>query len=118
MGATKGPVTKIWEDIMTIQGNKPPERTDIYDVKARQTDKNQATEKTGSAEKQAETKQADTSDKVNLSSQAKEINRLKAMMDELPDVRKEEVEAIKKAIETDSYSLDSMKIAEKILKEM
>jgi negative regulator of flagellin synthesis FlgM len=109
----KGPVTKIWEDIMTIQGNKPPERTDIYDVKARETDKSQATEKTGSTEKQT-----DTSDKVNLSSQAKEISRLKAMMDELPDVRKEEVEAIKKAIETDSYSLDSMKIAEKILREM
>jgi len=98
---------------MTIEGSKPPERTDVYDVKAQKTDKNQTAGKTGSTEKQT-----GTSDKVNLSEQAKEISRLKTMMNQLPDERTEEVEAIKKAIEAGRYDLDSLKIAEKILKEM
>ena len=99
---------------MKIEGNQPPERTEVQDARTQKVDKKQATEESTSPTG----KQAGTTDKVNLSDQAKEISRLKALMNQLPEVREEEVDAVKKSIETNSYNVDSLKVAEKILKEI
>ncbi len=97
---------------MKIQGGKPPEGKDIH-IKVQRPNKDQAVEKTSTPKKSA-----GTADRVDLSGKAKEINKLKALINQLPDIRTEEIEAIKKAIETGNYTVDSLKVAEKILEEM
>lgn len=57
-------------------------------------------------------------DEISLSEQAKGISELKAAIDELPDIRTDKVDSIKKAIDTGNYNVDSKKIAEKILEEI
>ncbi len=98
---------------MKIQGSKPPGGEDINNVKVQKPDKNQASEKANLAGKQAGTK-----DKVSLSGRAKEISDLNNLLNQLPEIRTEKVEAIKKAIEAGAYNVDSLKVAEKILEEI
>ena len=43
---------------------------------------------------------------------------LKALINELPDIRTDKVEQLKKAIDTGFYNIDSYKVAEKMLEEI
>ncbi len=95
---------------MKIHGNKPPEKKDLSQIAS--AGKNKTAEKTTPVEKSG------GKDMVNLSKEAKEVSRLKALIDQLPDVRTEKIDALKKAIESGSYTVDSLKLAEKILEEM
>ncbi len=95
---------------MKIHGNKPPEKKDLSQIVS--AGKNKAAEKATPVEKSGE------KDMVNLSKEAKELIKLKALIDQLPDIRTEKIEALKKAIESGSYTVDSLKLAEKILEEM
>ena len=56
-------------------------------------------------------------DKVSLSGKAMEINELKGLIDGLPDVRRDKVEAAKKAVDAGTYNFDSLTVAHKILEE-
>jgi len=56
-------------------------------------------------------------DKVSLSNKAKEISELKGLIGEMPDIRMDKVEDVKRAIDTGTYNLDSLKVAQKILEE-
>jgi negative regulator of flagellin synthesis FlgM len=60
----------------------------------------------------------DSKDKISLSGQAKEINDLKKLISDLPDIRQDRIDALKKAIETGNYNIDANSIAEKILEEL
>jgi negative regulator of flagellin synthesis FlgM len=60
----------------------------------------------------------DSKDKISLSGKAKEINELKRLINDLPDMRSDRVDALKKAIDAGNYNIDSRKIAEKILEEL
>ena len=53
---------------------------------------------------------------VNLSQRSKEIQMARKVIESEPDVRFEEVQAIKKKIENGTYEIDYDKTAEKILK--
>ena len=53
---------------------------------------------------------------VNLSQRSKEIQMAKKAMESEPDVRLEQVQAIKKKIENGTYEIDYDKTAEKMLK--
>ena len=53
---------------------------------------------------------------VNLSQRSKEIQMAKKAMESEPDVRSEQVQAIKKKIENGTYEIDYGKTAEKVLK--
>jgi len=95
---------------MKIHGNKPPHKKDLGDVlkigKSQKVDKLKPPEKIRGE------------DRVNLSRDAQEISRLKSLIAELPEIRADKVEAIKKAIESGTYTIDPLKIAEKILEEL
>jgi len=54
-------------------------------------------------------------DNVNLSSRAKEFNKLKGMADSAPDVRSDMVVRLKTQIENGDYSVDAGKVAEKMI---
>jgi len=100
---------------MKIQGNNPVDGKELLG-KVQEANKNQQQPAVKKGEQPAERPAAD--DKISLSSSAKEIAELKKMIDQLPDVREEKVAAIKKAIESGTYNVDSMKVAEKILEEL
>jgi negative regulator of flagellin synthesis FlgM len=96
---------------MIINGNGPiDDRKQLGNVqdmnKKRDVDKQVDTQKAGSS-----------SDKVSLSEQAREISELKGLIGEIPDIRRDKVEDVQKALDTGTYNLDSLKIAQKILEE-
>lgn len=97
---------------MKINGNNPIEGKDLYNKiqdlnKNREAEKKNDTQKTGS-----------DNDRISLSGKAKEISELKQLIDQLPDIRRDKVEEIKKAIDAGNYTMDSLKVAEKILEEL
>lgn len=61
--------------------------------------------------------QISTEDKVDLSSQAKEMNRIHDVLNATPDVRTEKVEPLKKQVESGQYEVNSDSVANKMLKE-
>ncbi len=97
---------------MKIQGNIPIEGKDLYGKVNDLSKKEQAG-------KSSDTKSSGGDrDKISLSGKAQEINELKALINDLPDIRTEKVEQLKKAIDTGSYNIDSYKVAEKMLEEI
>jgi flagellar biosynthesis anti-sigma factor FlgM len=58
------------------------------------------------------------SDQVHLSGKAKELDDLKQVIHQMPEIRTDKVEALKKAIQEGSYQVDSLKVAGKILEEI
>lgn len=96
---------------MKIYGNKPPENQDVS-LRPVKADQGNAAAEKASAEKIA------ASDRVNLSDKAKEIAELKGLINQLPDIRAEKVQAIEKAITNGTYNVDSLKIAGKIIDEL
>jgi len=69
------------------------------------------------AEKSVGTAGAQAVEKVDLSAKAKEIQRVKKLLDEIPAVREEKVQALKSQIANGSYQVDPDKIAEKMVGE-
>ena len=95
---------------MKIHGNGPiDDRNQVGNVqdlnKKREIDKSADTQKSGS------------NDKVSLSGKAKEINELKGLIGDIPDIRRDKVDDVQRAIDTGTYSFDSVKLAQKIIEE-
>ena len=56
-------------------------------------------------------------EKVNLSTTAKDVQRIKNTIDQLPEVREEKVREIQAQIDRGTYKVDGEKIAEKMVGE-
>jgi negative regulator of flagellin synthesis FlgM len=56
-------------------------------------------------------------ERVNLSSKAKHIQQIKQIVDQTPEIREEKVMDLKNQIESGSYTVNSEKIAEKMVGE-
>jgi negative regulator of flagellin synthesis FlgM len=97
---------------MKIQGNNPVEVKDLYG-KVNDLNKKEKSGKSSDTEKTSGER-----DKISLSGKAQEINELKALINDLPDIRTDKVEQLKKAIDTGAYNIDSYKVAEKMLEEI
>jgi negative regulator of flagellin synthesis FlgM len=97
---------------MKIQGNNPIEGKDLYN-KVKELKKNEDIEK-----KQDAQKTDANEDKISLSGRAKEIGDLKSLIEQLPEIRSDKVEDIKKAVDAGTYNIDSLKVAAKILEEL
>lgn len=80
--------------------------------KVQDMDKNQKLEKKENAQNTESEK-----DKVSLSGKAKEVNELKGLIDGLPDIRQDKVDAVKRSLDAGSYNFDPLRVAEKILLE-
>ena len=96
---------------MKIYGNKPPESQDI----------NLNTQKViGSVpkDKTTATEKARLTDRVEFSDRSKEVAELMNAINQLPEVRTDKVKAMKEAIESGNYNIDTLKIAEKLLSEL
>jgi negative regulator of flagellin synthesis FlgM len=97
---------------MKIQGNNPIEGQELLN-KAKDVNKNH-----DAGQKDNANKAGDSKDKITLSGKAKEINELKALINDLPDIRTDRVDALKKAIDAGNYSVDAKNVAMKMLEEM
>jgi flagellar biosynthesis anti-sigma factor FlgM len=60
---------------------------------------------------------ASATEKVDLSSRAKEIHRIKQLLDQIPDVREAKVQELKSRIDSGNYRVNADKIAEKMIDE-
>jgi negative regulator of flagellin synthesis FlgM len=56
-------------------------------------------------------------EKVDLSAKAQEIQRVKRILDEVPEIREEKVQALKSQIANGTYPVDPDRIAEKMVGE-
>jgi len=97
---------------MKIQGNNPIEGKDLYG-KVNESNKKEQIGKSSETESASGER-----DKISLSGKAQEINDLKKLINDLPDIRTDKVKQLKKAIDAGSYNIDSLKVAEKILEEI
>ena len=97
---------------MQINGNNPIDGQGLYN-KVKEINKNHDAEKQDNANKSDDSK-----DKITLSGKAKEISEIKSLLSDYPEIRTDRVDAIKKAIDTGSYEIDTMAVAKKILEEM
>ncbi|MBF0536807.1 MAG: flagellar biosynthesis anti-sigma factor FlgM [Nitrospirae bacterium] len=59
-----------------------------------------------------------TSDRVNLSSKAKDFEELKGKIDQLPEQRTDKIKVLKESVDNGTYSIDSKAIATKMLQEV
>jgi negative regulator of flagellin synthesis FlgM len=56
-------------------------------------------------------------EKVDLSTRAKDIQRIKQIVDQTPDIREEKVMELKRQIDNGKYEINTDKIAEKMVGE-
>jgi negative regulator of flagellin synthesis FlgM len=93
---------------------------DIRQQSNRMSDINQA-DSSNRAEKQRLSQKVEdkslSPDKVELSAQSKEMQKIHEVLQTTPDVRAEKVAALKKRIEEGQYEVDSEALAEKMIKE-
>lgn len=96
---------------MKVYGNKPPDGQEI----------NRSTQKVSQAQGQKKVTKSEKTksiDRVEISEQGKKVAELMSAVDELPETRNEKVKAIKEAIRSGNYQVDSLKIAQKLLNEI
>lgn len=93
---------------MKVYFNKPPEIKDVSSSVQKATGSKPKGRGVGNGEKVA------FGDRVEISGKAKE---LMVLIEQMPEVRADKLEAIKRAIESGSYKIDSLKIANRILEE-
>jgi flagellar biosynthesis anti-sigma factor FlgM len=96
---------------MKIEGSRPPETQEIT-LRSQKVGKQETPP--GPTENQSQINQ---SDQVLLSGIAKELGQLKEVIQQMPDIRTDKVEALKKSIQEGTYKIDSFRIAGKILEE-
>lgn len=59
-----------------------------------------------------------TKDQVDLSPENTEYNQLLKRIDEMPDIRHDRIEHIRKSLEAGTYDIDSHLVAERIIQEI
>ena len=96
---------------MKIHSNKPPETKDV----SLNVNK---TSRAGGGEKASSSGKTSSTDKVDISATGKEVAGLMSAIGQLPDLRMDKINTIKEAIQSGTYKIDSVKIAERILNEL
>ena len=82
-----------------------------------QTNKQNPTEKKQTLQEADERSRQSSADKVELSAESKEMQKIYEILKSTPDVRAEKVSELKKQVQEDSYQVDSGAVAEKMIKD-
>ena len=97
---------------MKIEGSRPPETQDTQ----------LRTQKLGRQEAVSSSDQGTTNvaqaDQVSISGRTKEIDSLKEVINQMPEVRVDKIEALRNSIQDGTYKVNSEGIAGKILEEI
>lgn len=97
---------------MKIEGSRPPENQEVL-LRTQKSGKQEAAPVTSE-----NPQRISKSDQVHLSEKAKELDKLKQVIQQMPEIRTDKVEALKKSIQEGTYKVDSFQIAGKILEEI
>ncbi len=100
---------------MNINSSKPPEAQGLKGT-AQPAQNVPKPANVESKDNAAPAKNANPKDRVDISSRSKEIADIMSAVNQLPDVRTDKVQEIQKSVEAGTYSVDSSKVADKILK--
>jgi len=93
---------------MKINGHKPPESVDVVRLQ-KPGEKNESARLSG---------KPDSTDKVDLSGNAKELGDIMSAVNRLPEVRTEKVAGIRDRIDSGKYVVDPVEIARKMVDEI
>lgn len=96
---------------MKIQGNKPPEKQDA-------SGKVQKTGKADQLPGQGSVQKISPVDKIDLSGKAKGMAEMTSVINQMPEIRTEKVEAIGQLVNDGTYKVDPEKVAAKMVDEM
>ena len=96
---------------MKIDGSRPSE---VQDLQIRTQKMGKQESASGASEQTNKTGQ---SDQVHLSGKAREMDQLKEIINQMPEIRSEKIEALKKSIAEGSYIVDASKIAKRMIEE-
>jgi negative regulator of flagellin synthesis FlgM len=92
--------------------------SDVKDVSAQMVQQYQKNDSyVASSDKQAASASTITEEKVDLSTQAKDIQQINNALSQVPDVREEKVQEIKSQVEKGTYNVSGEKIAGKMVGE-
>jgi negative regulator of flagellin synthesis FlgM len=97
---------------MKVEGRRPPETLEVQ-LRAQKPGKRETTP--GVSENP---QSINKSDQVHISEKSKDIEELMQVIHQMPEIRADKVEALKKAIQEGRYQVDSLKVAGKILEEI
>ena len=100
---------------MKITHNKVGQNLNVTDSK--KTDKSDKAGSADNASKLLDTKESDSSSKVQLSSRAQDMKRIKELAQNAPDVDEAKVARLQKMIDEGKYKVDSEAIADKMVDE-
>lgn len=81
-------------------------------IRAAQTDRSSTRSSESSSQRQV------NGDKVEFSSRVREINDIKKMVEEAPDVRSDRVAELQELIKNEAYNPDSKDIAAKVMEDI
>ena len=100
---------------MNINSSKPPEGQGPNRI-AQPTQNVPKPANVEAKDNAAPAKNASPQDRVDISSRSKEIADILSAINKLPDVRTDKVQEIQKSVEAGTYTVDSSKVADKIMK--
>jgi len=82
-----------------------------------QYQKNDAVKKETETQSMSSTMSTTMTERVDLSSKAKEIQQIKQIIAETPEVRMDKVQELKQQIDAGKYQIDAQKVADKLAAE-
>lgn len=98
---------------MKVSGNK----SQADEIKKLIDNVKRTSSRTKEAKANDKLRSSEKTDKVTLSSRAKEIKLAKRLIELVPDIREEKVAEIKQKIKNGTYKIDGEKIAAKLIEE-
>ena len=101
---------------MNINSSKPPEGQGVNRTAQSAQNVPKPANNVEAKDSAAPVRSTGPTDRVNISSRSKEIADITSAINELPDIRTDKVQEIQKSVEAGTYSVDSSKVANKILK--
>jgi negative regulator of flagellin synthesis FlgM len=99
---------------MNINSSAPPEGQGLNRI-AQPTQNTSKPANVESTDNTTAAKNTNPTDRVDISSRSKEISDIMSAINQLPDVRTDKVQQVQQSVEAGTYSIDSRKVADKIL---
>lgn len=90
-------------------------RNELGNILRAYIDRSNETREVGQRQVESERNKSVRSDRLALSSEAKEIQRFRDLIKQLPDVRTDRVETIKESLAAGTYNVDPTAVAQQMI---
>lgn len=93
-------------------------RAEVGNVLKGQVEPTEGAGSNAERQKASEAAKSPQGDTLNLSSQAQEIQRLRQFLDQVPDVREDQVQPVAEAVASGKYRVEADKVADQMVARM